>query len=120
MIALIGFLVIGLVAGILSGLFGIGGGVIIIPSLIYLYGMSQHDAQGTSLGALLLPVGLLGFWEYYRNGHVHVKGAFLIAIGLFIGAYFGAVIANKIPSGTLSKLFAVFLIFIAVRLFFKS
>ncbi len=120
MIELLGFLVIGLSAGILSGLFGIGGGVIIIPSLIYFYGMSQHDAQGTSLGALLLPVGLLGFLEYYRNGHVHLKGAILIAVGLFLGAYFGALVANRIPSGTLSKLFAVFLIFVAVRLFFKS
>jgi len=120
MTELLGFLLIGIVAGILSGLFGIGGGVIIIPSLIYFYGMSQHDAQGTSLGALLFPVGLLGFLEYYRNGHVHVKGAVLIAIGLFAGAYYGAIIANKLPSGTLSKLFAIFLIFIAVKLFFKS
>ncbi len=112
-----GFLLIGLLAGILSGLFGIGGGLIIIPALILFFKMNQHLAQGTSLGALLLPVGLLGFLEYFRNGNVNIKGSLLIALGLFIGAYFGANIANIIPTKTLSKLFAIFLVIVAIRIF---
>ncbi len=112
-----GFFLVGILAGILSGLFGIGGGLIIIPALIFFFKMNQHLAQGTSLGALLLPVGLLGFIEYWRHGHVNIKGALLIALGLFIGAYFGAYIANLIPTKTLSKLFAIFLIFVAIRIF---
>jgi hypothetical protein len=117
MVEIIGFLCVGLVAGILSGLFGIGGGLIIIPALIFFFKMNQHLAQGTSLGALLLPVGLLGFIEYWRHGNVTIKGALLIALGLFIGAYFGAYIANLIPTKILSKLFAIFLMFVALRLF---
>ncbi|MEO0301248.1 MAG: TSUP family transporter [candidate division WOR-3 bacterium] len=118
MVQITGFVLIGLLAGILSGLFGIGGGLIIIPALILFFKMNQHLAQGTSLGALLLPVGLLGFLEYWRNGNVHIKGALLIALGLFIGAFFGAYIANIIPTKTLSKLFALFLIMVALKLFF--
>ncbi len=110
------FLGIGLAAGVLSGLFGIGGGLIIIPALVFLLGMDQHTAQGTSLGALLLPVGLLGFLTYYRHGHVHVKGAFLIALGLFFGAWIGGVVANALPVRILSRLFALFLIFVAFRM----
>ncbi len=114
---IIGFFLIGIFAGILSGLFGIGGGLIIIPALIFFFKMNQHLAQGTSLGALLLPVGILGFFEYLRHGNVNIKGAFLIAAGLFLGAYLGAYIANLIPTKTLSKLFAIFLIFLAIRIF---
>lgn len=114
------FLMIGLAAGILSGMFGIGGGLIIIPALVFLVGMDQHTAQGTSLGALLLPVGLLGFLTYYRHGHVHLKGAFLIAFGLFLGAWIGGVIANALPVRLLSRLFSLFLFFVAIRMWFEN
>ncbi len=117
MIEWMGFFAVGIVAGILSGLFGIGGGLIIIPALILFFGMEQHLAQGTSLGALLLPVGLLGFLEYYRHGNVNLPAAFLIAIGLFIGAYFGAYVANILPTRILARIFAVLLFAVAVRLF---
>ncbi len=119
MTQIIGFLIIGILAGVLSGLFGIGGGLIIIPALIFFFKMNQHLAQGTSLGALLLPVGILGFIEYWRHGNVNLTGAILIAVGLFVGAFFGAYIANVLPTKTLSKLFAIFLIIVAIRIFFK-
>ncbi|MCS7245487.1 MAG: sulfite exporter TauE/SafE family protein [candidate division WOR-3 bacterium] len=113
------YLIIGIVAGVLSGLFGIGGGIIIIISLTLL-GFSQHKAQGTSLAALLIPIGFIfGFLEYYRSGNVDIKAAILIAIGLAFGSYFGAYLANRISSLWLSKLFAVFLILMAVRLILK-
>ncbi len=115
-----GFFLIGIVAGILSGLFGIGGGLIIIPALILLFKMDQHLAQGTSLGALLLPVGLFGFLEYYRHGNVDLLGALVIAVGLSIGAYFGAHLANLLPTRTLAKLFSMFLLLVAIRLFLKG
>ncbi|MEN3046874.1 MAG: sulfite exporter TauE/SafE family protein [Candidatus Hydrothermales bacterium] len=111
-------LFIGIFAGILSGLFGIGGGLIIIPSLVLIFKMNQHLAQGISLGSLLLPVGILGFLEYMRNNNVNLKASLIIALGLFVGTYFGAFIANLIPTKKLSKLFAIFLMFVAVRLFF--
>jgi len=113
------FLAIGLAAGVLSGLFGIGGGLVIIPALVLLMHMDQHTAQGTSLGALLLPVGLLGFLSYYRHGHVHLMGALFIALGLFLGAWVGGVIANALPVRTLSRLFALFLLFVAVRMLLR-
>ncbi|MEN3045036.1 MAG: sulfite exporter TauE/SafE family protein [Candidatus Hydrothermales bacterium] len=118
MIQTIVFLLIGTIAGILSGLFGIGGGLIIIPSLVLIFKMNQHLAQGISLGSLLLPVGILGFLEYMRNNNVNLKASFIIAIGLFVGTYFGAYLANLIPTRELSKLFAIFLMFVAIRLFF--
>src|SRR5438067_1208781 len=88
------FLAIGLSAGLLSGLFGIGGGILIVPALLLFGKMDPATATGTSLGALLLPVGALGAWEYYRNGHVNVAAALLIALGIFVGAYFGARVAQ--------------------------
>ncbi len=83
-------LAIGLVAGVLGGMFGIGGGLVIIPGLIFLLKMEQFDALGTCLAALIPPVGLLGAYEYYRQGHMNMKYAGLVAFGLFVGFYFGA------------------------------
>ena len=84
------YLAIGLGAGLLSGLFGIGGGIVIVPALLFLAKMPFSTATGTSLGALLLPVGALGAYSYYKNGHVDARVSLLLAVGLFIGAYFGA------------------------------
>src|SRR2546425_3270633 len=82
------YLALGCAAGVLSGLIGIGGGVLIVPALVYLFGMNQHKAQGTSLGALLLPVGALAFWEYYKAGSVEIKASILVAFGFAIGGCF--------------------------------
>jgi len=109
------FILIGLVAGVLSGLYGIGGGVIIVPALILLAHMKPHMATGTSLGALLLPVGALGAWQYYRHGSLNVHAALWIAVGLALGAYVGATLAMKLPARELQRLFALFMLFAAVR-----
>lgn len=114
------FLAIGLGAGVLSGLFGIGGGVLIVPALVFLLGLSAHAAVGTSLGALLLPVGLLGALAYYRSGNLEPKASLLIAIGLFLGAWFGARIALSISGVQLTRAFAVFLVLVAVRMFWGT
>ena len=113
-------LITGLAAGILGGFFGVGGGVLIVPALVLLLGMKQHAAVGTSLGALLPPVGLLGAYEYYRHGHVNVLYAGLLGAGLLIGGYFGAVYAVQISGLTLRRAFAIFLGLTAIQLFFKK
>jgi uncharacterized membrane protein YfcA len=110
------FLAIGVIAGLLSGLFGIGGGVIIVPALILIAGMKPELATGTSLASLLLPVGALGAWHYYKHGYVEIHPALWIAVGLTFGAYLGAHIALKLPVKDLQRVFAVFLVLIAVHL----
>ena len=109
-------LAIGLTGGVLGGFFGVGGGILIVPALVLLLHTSQHTATGTSLGALLPPVGILGAWEYYRHGEINISFSLWIGIGLLIGAYFGAVLAFKFSDATLRRAFAVFLILVAVRL----
>ena len=109
------YILIGLGAGVLAGLFGIGGGVLIVPALVYVARMPQLTATGTSLGALLLPVGALGAWEYYRTGNLDLRAALIIAIGLFFGAFFGAKLAHILTAVQLRRGFAVFLVLIAIR-----
>jgi uncharacterized protein len=109
-------LAIGLVAGVFSGMFGIGGGLVIVPALLFIAKMDQLDALGTSLAALIPPVGLLGAAEYYSKGHINIKYAALIALGLFIGAYFGARIILGLPPGAIKKAYAVFLLVVAARM----
>jgi len=112
-------LLIGLVVGVFSGIVGIGGGILFIPALVYLMGMSQHKAQGTSLGALLLPVGLFAFLEYYRRGNADLRVALLLAAGFLVGGYFGAVGAQHIPDLWLRRIFALLLVAIGGRMFFS-
>jgi uncharacterized membrane protein YfcA len=107
---------LGLVAGVVSGLFGVGGAIVIIPGLVILAKMPQHTAHGTSLAALLLPVGLLGALEYYKRGQVNIAYAAVIAVGLLIGAYFGARLAGSISDVMLRKAFGVFLLLVSVKL----
>jgi len=114
------FLVIGLVAGVLSGLFGIGGGVVIVPALIVFAHMKPEMATGTSLAALLLPVGALGAWHYYRHGFVEIAPAAWIAGGLVVGAWLGANLALRLSAQDLQRVFAVFLVFVAVHLWFTA
>jgi uncharacterized protein len=114
------FIGIGLAAGVLSGLFGIGGGVVIGPALILLAGFIPVAATGTSLGALLLPVGALGVWEYWKRGHINLPASMWIALGLFIGAWFGARLAQTLSGPTLQKSFAVFLVIVAARVWWKA
>jgi uncharacterized protein len=114
------FVAIGVVAGILSGLFGIGGGIVIVPALLLVTRMAPERATGTSLAALLLPVGALGAWKYYRSGYVDFPAGLLIAAGLFAGAFFGAHIGLRLPARDLQRAFAVFLIFVAGHLWMSA
>jgi len=108
--------VVGLVAGVISGVFGVGGAVVIIPGLVLVAKLDQHTANGTSLASLLLPVGLLGTLEYYRRGQVRVGYAALIAAGLLVGAYLGARVAGSVSDIVLRRAFGGFLLLVAVRL----
>jgi len=114
------YLAIGLAAGILSGLFGIGGGILIVPALLLVGRMQPATATGTSLGSLLLPVGALGAWQYYKNGHVDVRASLLIALGLLFGAYFGAAFAQGLDPTTAKRAFAVFLLLVSVRIWMTA
>jgi len=113
------FIAIGFFSGILSGLFGIGGGVVIVPALIFFARLVPITATGTSLAALLLPVGALGAWEYYKKGHLNVPAALFIAIGLFFGAWIGARLAQHLSPVQLKRAFAVFLVLVAGRMWFS-
>lgn len=107
---------LGLLAGVISGLFGVGGAVVIIPGLVFITKMPQHTAHGTSLAALLLPVGLLGVLEYSKRQQVNWAYAAVVAVGLLLGAYFGARLAGSISDLTLRKMFGGFLLLIAAKL----
>jgi uncharacterized membrane protein YfcA len=107
---------IGLVGGVLSGLFGIGGGVVIVPLLILFAGLTAKQAAGTSLAALLLPVGLLGVVEYWRAGYIDVRLAALVAVGILIGAFIGARLAIGLPNEVIQRAFGVLLVLIGLRL----
>jgi uncharacterized protein len=109
---------IGLVAGISSGFFGIGGAVILIPAIIYIFKFSQHMAQGTALAALLLPVGILAVIKYYKAGNINIQAAAFIALGFVVGGLIGAIFAQSVPNPVLKKAFAAMLLFISVYMFF--
>ncbi len=113
------FIGIGFFAGILSGIFGIGGGVVIVPALIFLARLTPLTATGTSLAALLLPVGALGAWEYYKKGHLNIPAALMIAVGLFLGVWIGARFAQQLSPTQLKRAFAVFLVLVATRMWFS-
>ncbi|MCL5260180.1 MAG: TSUP family transporter [Gammaproteobacteria bacterium] len=111
-------LIIGMAAGTLSGFFGIGGGTIVIPALIYFFGYSQITAQGTTLAAMIPPIGLLAAIAYWKAGHINVPAAMLIAGGFLIGGLIGGIFAQHIPDLYLRRGFAVLFMLIAVRMWF--
>ncbi len=108
----------GIAAGLLAGMVGVGGGIIIVPALVYFLGMSQFGAQGTSLALLMLPVGILGVIQYYKQGYVDYKFVAVIAIGFIAGSFFGSKISLSLPQETVKKFFAVLMILIAVKMLF--
>ena len=116
MINILLYLLLGLVAGTLSGLIGIGGGVIIVPALVFLFGLSQHQAQGTTLALLVPPVGLLAALTYYRQGYVDLKIAAFICVGFFLGGLLGAKFAMGLSNVILEKVFGVALLLIAIKM----
>lgn len=111
------FIAIGIITGILSGLFGIGGGVIIIPALVFLAGFTQIKAQGTSLIALLPPVGLFAFIEYYKRGNTDLYAGIIICVTMALSAKYGANYANMLPMDTLRKIFGIFITIIGIKTF---
>ncbi|MEA3493032.1 MAG: sulfite exporter TauE/SafE family protein [Candidatus Margulisiibacteriota bacterium] len=115
---IVGLLVTGLLAGMMSGLFGIGGATIVIPILVVIYGLNQHLAQGTTLAMMVPPIGLLAAWHYWKNGNVNIGWALLLALGFFIGGLIGAHFAHLLPDLHLRKIFGIFLLLIAIRLIF--
>ena len=113
------YIALGLVAGTLSGLIGIGGGIIIVPALVFIFGFSQHQAQGTTLALMVPPIGILAAWTYYKQGYVDLKAAGLVCLGFFIGGLLGAKGAVSIPSRILEKIFGVALMFISIKMIFS-
>lgn len=109
-------LVIGLFAGVLSGLVGVGGGLIIVPALIFFLGFNQHQAQGTSLGLLLLPVGILAVINYHNKGNVDVRVVAIMSIAFLAGGWIGSRLALRLPEDAVKKIFAVFLFYSAFKL----
>jgi len=112
------YIVLGFVAGVFSGFLGLGGGTILIPVFVFILGFTQHKAQGTTLALMIPPIGLLAAWKYWTKGNVNIKVALFVCVGFFVGGYLGASLVTYIPDHLLKKLFAVFLMFIAIKMFF--
>ncbi len=107
---------VGFIAGIVGGSLGLGGGIIIVPALVFILGFTQHDAQGTSLAVLLFPVGILGVINYAKNGYVNYKFAIILIIAFVLGSYLGSVISVHLPDKILKKMFGVFLLLISLKM----
>ena len=109
--------VIGLAAGVLSGLIGVGGGIIVVPALVYFLGFSQHEAQGTSLGLLLLPVGILAVLNYYNKGFIDVKVVAIMCLAFVLGGWLGSKISLALPEEPVKKIFGILLLYTAFKMF---
>jgi uncharacterized membrane protein YfcA len=114
----LGYVLLGFLAGVLGGLVGIGGGIIIVPALVMLFGMSQHTAQGTTIAMLVLPVGIVAAWTYYKEGHVVLGAALLIALGFLAGAGLGARFAQSLSTPALEKIFGGIMILVGLKMIF--
>jgi len=110
----------GLAAGVVGGMFGVGGGILVVPALVFILGLTQHDAQGTSIGMMLLPVGIFAAWNYYQSGNLNVKFCIVLALTFVIGAYFGSKISLGISEVALKRMFGVMMMLVAVKLMFFS
>lgn len=110
------FIVLGALVGLLSGIVGLGGGILVVPILRYGFGYTQTMAQGTSVAMLLPPIGILAAFQYWKNGHMNIPVAMLLAAGFIVGGYFGGGIACKLPVLTLQRVFGVFLLLVSLRM----
>ncbi|MFN6375014.1 MAG: sulfite exporter TauE/SafE family protein [Chitinophagia bacterium] len=113
-------ILIGLAAGVLGGMVGIGGGVLIVPALVLILGLSQHQSQGISLAMMIFPVGILGVINYYKKGYVDFRYTGLLAVGFFIGSFIGSKFSLSLPQDTVKKIFAVVMILLAIKLLFSG
>jgi uncharacterized membrane protein YfcA len=114
----LGALILGLTAGTISGLLGIGGGLILIPALVYFFGLSQHQAQGTTLAMMVPPIGLLAALKYYQQGNVKLNVALFICLGFFVGGLAGAMFVHKIPELLLKRIFGIVLFIASLKMIF--
>jgi len=114
------YILLGLTAGVFGGMFGIGGGVILIPAMVYFFGLTQHQAQGTTLAIMVPPIGLLAAWRYYQSGNVKLGMAVLICAGFFIGGYLGASLVQKVPDLLMKRMFGGFLMLVALKMIFAK
>ena len=114
------YIALGLVAGSFAGIFGIGGGLILIPAMTFFLKMTQHQAQGTTLAILVPPIGILAAWRYYQNGHVNLPIAGFICLGFLFGGLLGASLVQGVSDPVLKKCFAVFLFLVSVNMFFSK
>jgi len=113
-------LLIGLVTGVIAGMFGIGGAIVMVPALVFVVGFSQHMAQGTSLAVMLPPIGIFAAYNYWKAGHVNIKFALILAATFMIGSYFGSKLALTLPQTVLKKLFGLLLILAAAKMLFSK
>ncbi|MFB3787228.1 MAG: TSUP family transporter [bacterium] len=113
-------ILLGLVAGILSGLIGIGGGIIIIPAFVFFFGMSQHQAQGTTLALFVPPIGILAAWEYYKHGQIDLTAAALVCLGFVFGGYVGAQFANALSNKVLTRIFGMALLIMGLQMMLRK
>lgn len=116
--SIIGLLIVGLCAGYISGLAGVGGGIIMVPALVYFFGFSQHQAQGTTLALMLPPIGLLATWQYYKEGYVDIRVAAIIIVGFVLGNYLGGKLAVNVSNQIVRKVFAVLMLVVAIKMLF--
>ncbi len=120
MASIIAYISLGIFAGFASGLIGIGGGVILIPALVFIFGLTQHQAQGTTLALFIPPIGLLAVFNYYKGGHINWKMALFICLGFFVGGFFGSKLAVEISTTVLRKIFGCFLLMISMYFLIKK
>ena len=113
-------IVIGIITGIMAGMLGIGGAIIMIPALVFILGISQQTAQGTSLAVMLPPIGILAAYNYYKAGQVNIKFAIILAVFFLVGSYFGSKLALTLPQNVLKKIFGVLLLLVAIRMLFSK
>jgi len=113
---ILSYIVLGLAAGIASGFLGIGGGIIVIPALVFIFGLTQHQAQGTTLALMIPPIGLLAALKYYSEGNVKVSIAAFICVGFFIGGLIGASFVQKIPDAVLKRVFGIVMLFLSIKM----
>ena len=109
-------IIVGLAAGVLSGMVGVGGGIIIVPALVFFLGFSQHQAQGTSLGLLLLPVGILAVINYYNKGYIDIKVVIIMSVAFVLGGWLGSKLSLSLPQEMVKKIFAILLFYTAFRM----
>ena len=112
--------VVGILSGMLAGFFGVGGAIIVIPALVFILGLSQHDAQGTSLAFMIPPIGILAAWNYWKAGHVNWKMALILSLTFIVGAYLGSQLSINISDKTLRRMFGVLMMIIAIKMIFSK